>query len=1111
MQHGCSVQRAVLIVVWVALTASAASAQTNLASVTGAITDPHGAAIPNAKLTLRASGVELVRSTISNGAGLYQFPDLQPGDYELQVEAAGFGPQARKFTLQVSQSLRVDMAMQLGRVEQHVEVVGTVQDLQTTNATLGQVIQPEMTAKLPLNGRHLLDLTLTVPNAHRGFGAQNGTTNPLYFRPGQDSALVLAGNRPNANYYLLDGSTDTDPTFSTLTFSPSPDAVEEFKVDLAGYSAEYGGAGGGQINIITKSGTNDWLGTIYEFIRNGSLDARAFNESQVPPLIQNQFGASLGGPIQKGKTFFFASYEGFRMSTLVTNIETVPTALERVGIFSQSGQTIYNPASAYANPNYNPSLPTGPANPKVLRNPFPGDAIPSSMMNPVSLAAIQHFPLPNLPQTAGQPDSNNYRDVRPGQQSFNQGTLRLDHDFSSGDTLFGRYSAQGETGFTPENLPTFGAFDNNTAQNLTLAYTRILSPTSVNEVWFGGSRLAMHRYAQDNYTNNYIAQLGIKGVGYGGKGAWGMPWFAIQGYSGLGDSFAATPVGDWDTLFQFGDTLTRQMGRHSLKIGGDYRPYFWPMWGFFQNRGFYQFTAGFTTRTASNDGTGSGLASFLLGDPVVKQRQAGIPIMDLRQWYGDGFIQDDWRATAATTLNLGLRYEFMSPLSDVQNPNSNLSFINGKPYAFIGGQQGMPRGLMNPNSLDFAPRFGIAQETSRGHFVIRAGYGIFFTPVDMNTWCDMRHQPPLVFPETQQSDNFIPSLNGFNFGPAALGQTVISYAAIPLNNPPEYISQWDFTVQKALPGNTLIEVGYDGSRGYHLQQAHLINNAPPGPGPIEPRRPYQTISFLPGTIFPPGFDAVRDTFPVSAINLLQNSANSWYDAAWVNAQRRFRHGLTFLANYTWSKSLTDAPDFRSPMDESVLPQNNANLAAEKGLACDVPQRLAASVVYDIPGLKGGRLISGLTTGWSMAEIYTLQSGYPFTISVVGDTANAGTLLGENPIRANYTGAPVFPAGTQNTMMWFNPAAFVTPPAYTFGNVGRNTVQGPGLQDLDMALMRNFQLTERCRLQFRAEFFNTLNNVNFGTPNRFVNEPGFGTITSASTEGREVQLSARVSF
>ena len=339
-----------------------------------------------------------------------------------------------------------------------------------------------------------------------------------------------------------------------------------------------------------------------------------------------------------------------------------------------------------------------------------------------------------------------------------------------------------------------------------------------------------------------------------------MPWFAVQGYDGMGDSFAATPVQDWDTVLQTGDTWNRQMNRHSLKVGGDYRRFFWPMWGFFQNRGFYQFTNGFTTRTATNDGTGAGLASFLLGLPVVKQRQAGIPTMDLRQWSADGFVQDDWRITNATTLNLGLRYEYATPMWDVSHANSNLIFQNGQPHAFIGGQLGMPRGLVYANNLNFAPRLGFAHVVQgRLGFVVRGAFGIFYTPIDMNTFCNQRHVPPQVFAETDQSDNFTPSLSGFNFGPAALGKTTISFAAANPHSPAQYINQWSFSVEKALPGKTVMEVGYQGSRGIHLQRAYLVNNAPPGPGPLGPRRPFPKISFLPGTVFPSGFNLISST------------------------------------------------------------------------------------------------------------------------------------------------------------------------------------------------------------------------------------------------------------
>jgi len=399
--------------------------------------------------------------------------------------------------------------------------------------------------------------------------------------------------------------------------------------------------------------------------------------------------------------------------------------------------------------------------------------------------------------------------------------------------------------------------------------------------------------------------------------------------------------------------------------------------------------------------------------------------------------------------------------------------------------------------------------------VLHAAFGIFFTPVDMNTWCNQRHNVPFVFPETQQSDNFTPAAgivaNHFNFGPAVLGLTTVSFAAFELNAPPQYIEQWSGSVEKSLGAETTLELGYLGSHGLHLQRSHLINNAPAGPGAIGPRRPFTTLSFLPGMVLPDNITIANTTFPVSGINLLENSAQSWYQAGYVNVRRRFSKGLTFLANYTFAKNLSDAPDFRSPMFESAAPQNNSNLRLEKGPACDVRHRFAFSAVYSLPSFGKDGFAHTLTRDWRLSAIYQAQSGFPLTISVFGDTANAGTLLGENPIRANYTGQPVFDANSRTADRWFNTAAFSTPAAFTFGNVGRNTVYGPGRQTLDLALQREFAMTESVKLQIRAEAFNALNHTNLGTPNRFVNTPQFGTITEAATPGREIQLGVRVSF
>ena len=453
----------------------------------------------------------------------------------------------------------------------------------------------------------------------------------------------------------------------------------------------------------------------------------------------------------------------------------------------------------------------------------------------------------------------------------------------------------------------------------------------------------------------------------------------------------------------------------------------------------------------------------------------------------------------------------MDPLVDIRYTNSNLTFVDGTPEAFIGGQNGYPQGLLYSQKKNFAPRFGFSQNLPKFAAVIHGAYGIFFTPVDLNTWCNQRHNVPYVFPITQQSDNFIPSLNGFNFAQPVLGVTTVSFTALEPHAPAQYVQQWSFSVEKSLGRETTLEVGYLGAHGVHLQRAHLINNAPPGPGAIGPRRPFPKISFVPDTVFPSSVNVASSTFPVSTINLLENSAQSWYDAGYVNLRRRYSRGLSFLANYTFSKNLSDAPDFRSPMFESSIPQNNSDLAAEKAAACDVKHRFAMSLVYDIPAATAEGLANLFTRNWHLSTIYQVQSGFPLTISVFGDTANSGVVLGENPIRANVTGQAIFGAGRHTSDAWFNTAAFATPAAFTFGDVGRNTVYGPGMQTLDFAVAREFSLAERTRFQFRAEFFNALNHVNLGTPDRFVNTPQFGTITEAATPGRQIQLSARVSF
>ena len=536
-------------------------AQSNYSTIRGTVTDPQEHAIAAATISVTSTATAFQRSTKSNASGIFEISGLLPGEYTLRVDASGFAPVTTTVKAEVGQQLTSDFVLKVGAAHETVEVTAAPDLVKSTDASVGEVVESQSVANLPLNGRMLVDLVLTVPGAHEGFGAQSGETNPLYWRPGQRSAVSIGGNRPNANYFLLDGTINTDPTFNTQNFSPSPDAVQEFKVQTSSYTADMGGAGGGQINIVTRSGTNQYHGTFYDFLRNGALDAHTFNAMGSNHLVQNNFGGSLGGPVKGKKTFFFVNYEGLRLTQTMTMIDTVPTALEASGDFSQSGTTIYNPFSARPNPSYNPSLPITPSNPKIIRDPFPGNVIPANLISPVALKFLQQYePQPNFMggmsmTMMGQPgvfgssaDSNNYMDERDEQHFADQGTVRIDRLFGNNDSLMGRYSISSENGFMPVNLPGFGSLHNNLSQQGVGSWTHVLNSTMVNVAAVTFSRLSMNHTSQNNGVNDIVSQLGIQGVGFGGQGALGAPYFNVQGYSGMGDTYAATPMHAWDTI-----------------------------------------------------------------------------------------------------------------------------------------------------------------------------------------------------------------------------------------------------------------------------------------------------------------------------------------------------------------------------------------------------------------------------------------------------------------------------------------------------------------------------------------------------------------------------------
>jgi len=518
-------KRLLLLVLGFALSAFG---QSNYAVVTGTVTDPQHLPVVGASIQLSAASTGAVRHVVTDQRGLFEASALLPDDYELTTEAPGFAPDKQSVRLEVGQKLTVAVSLTLGSVKQGVNVSAANEVLHTRDASVGEVIEPQSIRELPLNGRMLIDLVLTVPGAHVGFGAQTGSTNPLYWRPGQRSAVVIGGSRPNANFFLLDGATNTDPTFNTQNLSPSPDAVKEFQVQTSSYTADMGGAGGGQINIVTHSGSSQFHGTVYEFLRNGAMDASTFSSMGNNHLVQNNFGASFGGPLVGKKTFFFLNYEGLRLSQADAQVLTVPTPAEIQGDFSMSGINIYDPTTAVANPNFNPAKPTGPANFPYTRSQFPNNQIPSNRMNPLLTAfLLKYVPQPNMMMMPGAPDSNNYLDVRNEIHVEDQGTVRVDHNFANDDTIFGRYSIGTENGFSPssgvtattEDLPGFGANFDNRSQQGVISWNHIFAPNKVNTGSFAVSRLSMDRTSQNDGVNDIVTALGIKGVGFGGPNA----------------------------------------------------------------------------------------------------------------------------------------------------------------------------------------------------------------------------------------------------------------------------------------------------------------------------------------------------------------------------------------------------------------------------------------------------------------------------------------------------------------------------------------------------------------------------------------------------------------
>jgi hypothetical protein len=1091
------------------LAAVGAWAQSDTASLSGTVTDPGAAVIPGAKVTLRNMATRNQRTVLSDIQGVYHFSLLIPGAYEISVEAAGMKQyHAQDIALNVAQPGRVDVQMEVGNNMEVVEVRAPALLLNADTAAQGTVIREEKIVSLPLNGRQFLQLALLVPGANFGGRA----VQQDQFRQGLIGGLSVSGGRTNNTAFLLDGSVNLDPDYSSLNYSPSVDSIAEFQVQTGIFPAEYGRASGGQVNVVTKSGGNSFHGSAFEFLRNNALDARPFNlpTPTLPEYRRNQFGATAGGPVIHSKLFWFFSYEGLRLRQAGAGLTTVtvPTALQRAGNFSATKGGIFDPDT----------LQNG------VRTPFPNNIIPAQRINPLSLAAVNAIPLP----TVGASSFVNSNGLL--KQNNDNYSGRVDYTFSSRFTLFGRYSAAEEDAIIPATVTGRDNINNVRPQNMAVGLTSTIRTNLLSETRVGYSRFRqVNGLPELNFDVNGTTQR--------------LPQFLVSGYPTMGGagSFTGTTAGGIvqirDNTYQLYDNIFWQHGRHSVKFGGEILQVQYNRYEAPSSLANFQFTNGFTTRTANNDGTGDALASMLLALPATSNRSLGPSRIDGRQWTYSAYIQDDFRIVPNLTVNVGLRYELAPPMYDARQQMSSIDystvpspgqiFASGKtgfyaPQLFICGQSGYPKGCAYTDYNNFAPRLGVVWSMNP-KTVIRGGGGVFYAGNDMNPLFRLAAGLPDNIAQTLTSNNFVPQYRGFDiFGPGVVGPVQIQQAGIDLHERTSYSLQWTFTIQRELWHKLAFEVGYMASLGLKLEQNVQPNNSQPGLGAVDPRRPFAALTYAPGTQFPSYVTVIGNSVPVGFINYLPHSAQSNYESLFVRIERQFANGLTWLTSYNFSKAITNAPQFRNAGgvngSENSPAQDSFNLRAERGLAYyDARQRLVNSVVFQLPFGREKRflrygLMSKVLGGWETSGIVTVQSGFPFTLNLRGDTAGVGAGTGGIFVRPNlvYGADPVLSSSQQSTARWFNTAAFTSPAAGAFGNVGRNTLIGPGQVNADLVLARYIRVKEGIRLQFRAEFFNALNHPNYLLVGRIVNDPTFGQVLS-QLDPRQLQFGMKLTF
>jgi hypothetical protein len=1030
-----------------------AHAQSVAGVVRGAIADPSGAPVPGTTVTLTRQGTGAQSSAVSNARGEFTIAAVPPGEYRLEAEHQGFVKYARPLIVEVDQEqdLRVQLGLEAA-AKVTVDVAGAAPLMRRESAVVGGVIDNRQILGLPLDGRDFYQLSLLLPGVAPAAEGSAGSVRGAF-------SISVNGAREDANNFLLDGAYNGDPKLNGVSVTPPVDAIREFEVATSTYDTSFGRNAGGQINVVTRSGSDQFHGTAYEFFSDGALDGTNFfapSGEAAPKYWRNQFGGTLGGPLVRDRTFFFLDYQGTRTADGQTLVTNVPTLAERNGDFSQSSLVAIDPASG---------------------QPLPGNIVPQYYLSPMGVAIAALYPLPNRNATGA-----NFVSSPSLTDNQNQFDARLDHTFRKSDNLFARYSFVDDNLFNPfagssgdASIPGYGIRVPSRAQNAALGETHIFTPALLNELRLAFNRVSNGDYQQGQGTS-VNSQLGLPELSTNPRD-WGLTLTSVNGFSPIGDD-PTTPEHGTTNTYQIDDNATWVHGQHLVKFGLDLRFLQQNAYRDIESRGFLNFTGLLL---------GNPLEELLLGAPTETGGATENNPEHLRTHSYDFFANDTWRLRRDLVLTLGLRYEYNSPAVDAANRADAYDQTTGSLVQL--GQDGFPRGGYTPDHRNFAPQIGLAWSPGgRDTTILRAAYGIHYDQSSLAPGEGLYFSAPyynfnLYYPiqgmvNLSLSDPF-PSNFPFPYPGSAI--------AFQTNLHTPYIQQWNLGVQRQIGRQRVLEIAYVGSKGTDLIDSRNIDQPQPS---VNQENPGPNPNF-------------------SEIDIIESAANSTYNSLQARLQQRLWQGLSLLASYTYAKSIDDASGFFNTTGDPNFPQNSYDLSAERGRSdFDVRQRFTLSYAYDLPFLKRHRWVGG----WQSFGVLTVQTGQPFTVALLPDDDNSNTGIsqlgfGAND-RPNVAGNPALVSSTPQE--WFNTAAFVTPPYGSFGNAGRNILSGPGLQAVNVSIVKNTAIRERLNAQFRAEFFNALNHTNFNLPDNFLGSPTFGQVVSAQ-DPRRIQFALKLVF